>query len=54
MFSSLQSLRERLKDELPIFPGHGYSGASSTAAREKATGLLRPLTQAQWRRMMSR
>ena len=54
MFSSLQSLRERLSDELPIFPGHGYSGASSTAAREKATGLLRPLTQAQWRRMMAR
>ena len=54
MFESLQHLREALDDALPLFPGHAYSGASSTVAQEKAAGLLRPLTKSQWRRMMTR
>lgn len=54
MFTSLQTLRSTLSDDLPLFPGHAYSGDSSSVAREKASGLLRPMTQQQWRRMMSR
>jgi glyoxylase-like metal-dependent hydrolase (beta-lactamase superfamily II) len=54
MWESLQTLRERLADALPLFPGHAYNGESSTVAREKAAGLLRPITLSQWRRMMEK
>ena len=54
MYDSLQTLRERLVDDtLPLFPGHAYSGMSSTVGREKESGVLRPVTRAQWRRAMS-
>jgi glyoxylase-like metal-dependent hydrolase (beta-lactamase superfamily II) len=54
MFGSLRSLAA-LDDALPVYPGHGYSGNSSTIGREKASGLLSPqLTLAKWRRMMAR
>jgi len=54
MYESLSHLRGALDESLPLFPGHAYSGAESTVAREKASGLLRPMTKAQWRRMMAR
>ena len=54
MYGSLQALSEALGDDsLPLFPGHAYNGASSTVGRERATGLLRPMTREQWKRMMS-
>jgi glyoxylase-like metal-dependent hydrolase (beta-lactamase superfamily II) len=54
MWASLKKLRENLDDELPIFPGHAYSGPSSTVAREKQQGLLRPMTKSEWRSRMRR
>ena len=54
MYDSLRALREVLDDGLPLFPGHAYSGESSTVGREKAAGFLRPMSRAQWRRMMQR
>lgn len=45
--SSLQKLRA-LDDALPIYPGHGYSGPSTTVAQEKRQGLLRPFTKDMW------
>ena len=55
MWASLQHKVAALDDELPLFPGHAYSGESSTVGREKAAGLLRPsITLSQWRRMMAR
>jgi glyoxylase-like metal-dependent hydrolase (beta-lactamase superfamily II) len=53
-FDSLQKLREKLPDQLPLFPGHGYGGRHSTVAKEKESGLLRPMTRAQWDRQMVR
>jgi glyoxylase-like metal-dependent hydrolase (beta-lactamase superfamily II) len=53
MFESMELLR-RLDDSLPVFPGHAYSGASTTIGREKATGLLRPFTRQQWTQMHRR
>ena len=47
MHSSLETLRA-LPDELPLYPGHAYGGASTTIGREKARGLLRPFTLEQW------
>lgn len=55
MFTSLQTKVAALDDDLPLFPGHAYSGASSTVAKEKASGFLSPsITRARWRRMMAR
>jgi glyoxylase-like metal-dependent hydrolase (beta-lactamase superfamily II) len=53
MYDSLRRLAQ-LPDELPIYPGHGYSGEKSTIGREKTSGLLRDMTRAQWSRMMER
>jgi glyoxylase-like metal-dependent hydrolase (beta-lactamase superfamily II) len=54
MYDSLRKIAA-LPDGLPIYPGHSYSGASSTIGREKASGLLRPsITREQWKRMMVR
>ena len=50
MFDSLQKLRA-FDDSTTIYPGHGYSGASTTVAREKHEGLLRPFTKEMWKRM---
>ena len=54
MFTSLQRTLAALADELPLFPGDAYSGASSTVGAERRAGLLRPMRIEQWRRMMSR
>jgi len=51
MYDSLRSLA-LLPDALPIYPGHVYSGRSSTVAAEKSGGLLRDISRAQWQRMM--
>ncbi len=54
MYDSLKKVAA-LPDDLPLFPGHSYSGPSSTIRREKATGLLRSdITREQWKRMMVR
>jgi glyoxylase-like metal-dependent hydrolase (beta-lactamase superfamily II) len=53
MFDSLATLRA-LDDSLVVYPGHAYSGASTTIGREKANGLLRPFTREQWRQMMAK
>lgn len=50
MFDSLQQLR-LLSDDISCYPGHGYGGAVTTIGREKASGLLRPFTRAQWASM---
>ena len=54
MFKSLRHLRNTLDDKLPLYPGHAYNGESSTVAREKTQGLLRPFTASEWTRMMRR
>jgi glyoxylase-like metal-dependent hydrolase (beta-lactamase superfamily II) len=55
MFTSLQTKLKQLDDALPIYPGHAYSGHSSTIGKERQQGLLRPgLTIASWRKMMRR
>jgi len=54
MYTSLRYLHDSLDDALPVFPGHAYSGASSTVAKEKVSGLLKPMSKSQWRRMMVR
>lgn len=54
MYTSLRYLHDSLDDALPLFPGHAYSGASSTVAKEKVSGLLKPMSKSQWRRMMAR
>ena len=55
MYSSLQAKVAALDDDLALFPGHAYSGSSSTVGREKASGFLRPsITLGSWRSMMSR
>jgi glyoxylase-like metal-dependent hydrolase (beta-lactamase superfamily II) len=50
MFDSLQKLRA-LDDAIKVYPGHGYSGDSTTIGREKQNGLLRPFSRDQWRSM---
>lgn len=54
MYTSLQTKLAALDDELPLFPGHAYSGASSTVGKEKRSGLLRSMSLDRWRRMMAR
>lgn len=51
MYDSLQKL-SHLDNKLPIYPGHGYGGSSSTIGREKTSGLLQHMSRAQWSRMM--
>ena len=52
MFESLAKLRA-LDDGIKVYPGHGYSGESTTIGREKAGGLLRPFTKAMFQQMFS-
>ena len=47
MFDSLQRLRN-FDDQTTVYPGHGYSGASTTIGQEKQQGLLRPFSRQQW------
>ena len=51
MFDSLARCARELSDDVVIYPGHAYNGESSTAAREKREGLLRPFTKTQWMAM---
>lgn len=51
MFDSLARCARELDDDVVIYPGHAYNGESSTAAREKREGLLRPFTKTQWMAM---
>ena len=51
MFDSLAKLRS-LDDNIKVYPGHGYSGDSTTIGEEKVRGLLRPFDRAQFRAMM--
>jgi glyoxylase-like metal-dependent hydrolase (beta-lactamase superfamily II) len=53
MYDSLRKLAA-LPDQLPIYPGHGYSGTSSTIGGEKTAGLLKDISREQWERMMVR
>ena len=50
MFDSLQKLRT-FDDSIVVYPGHGYSGDSTTIGQEKQSGLLRPFTRDMWLRM---
>ena len=54
MFDSLAKCSRLLTDDMIVYPGHNYSGATSTVKREKETGLLRPFTKAQWMAMHAR
>ena len=47
MFDSLVLLRT-LDDDIPVYPGHAYGGASTTIGKEKQQGLLRPFTRDAW------
>ena len=51
MFESLAMLR-KLDDKIKVYPGHGYSGDSTTIGQEKVRGLLRPFDKAQFKAMM--
>ena len=50
MYESLTRLRG-LADHIKVYPGHAYSGDSSTIGMEKAKGLLRPFSREQWLQM---
>ena len=52
MFHSLAKCASALRDEMTVYPGHNYNGTSSTIAKEKRDGLLRPFTKTQWEAMM--
>lgn len=54
MFDSLAKCSRLLTDDIIVYPGHSYGGDSSTVAREKATGMLRPFTKTQWMAMHGR
>ena len=47
MFDSLIKLRA-LDDAVPVYPGHAYSGDSTTIGREKKNGLLREFSREVW------
>mmetsp|Transcript_34205 Transcript_34205/g.86082 ORF Transcript_34205/g.86082 Transcript_34205/m.86082 type:complete len:387 (-) Transcript_34205:27-1187(-) len=51
MFDSLAKCARVLTDDMIVYPGHNYAGASSTVRREKESGLLRPFTKTQWMTM---
>lgn len=47
MYDSLQVLKA-MDDSLQVFPGHAYSGPSTTIGQEKRAGLLRDFSKQQW------
>jgi glyoxylase-like metal-dependent hydrolase (beta-lactamase superfamily II) len=51
MFHSLAKCAASLRDDMIVYPGHNYNGASSTIAKEKKDGLLKPFTKTQWEAM---
>jgi glyoxylase-like metal-dependent hydrolase (beta-lactamase superfamily II) len=50
MFDSLARLRA-LDDATTVWPGHGYSGDSTTIRKEKVSGLLVPFKKEEFLRM---
>ena len=52
MHKSLQNVLRELPNEMVVWPGHGYSGGSTTISKEKKRGLLRRTSEQQWRRQM--
>ena len=50
MFESLAKLRT-LDDNIKVYPGHGYSGNSTSIGAEKRQGLLRPFDKAMFKSM---
>ena len=53
MFESLKKL-QALDDATKVYPGHGYSGDSTTIGKEKVQGLLVPFSKQEWMQMMKR
>ena len=49
MYHSLQHVVAGFNDSLPVYPGHGYSGKRTTIGDEKLNGLLRPMSEQEWR-----
>ena len=45
MYHSLQQVVAGFNDSLAVYPGHGYSGKSTTIGDEKLNGLLRPMSE---------
>ena len=54
MFDSLAKCARVLPDAMIVYPGHNYNGATSTVAREKSGGLLKPFTKEQFMAMNAR
>ena len=54
MFDSLARCARVYGDDVVVYPGHNYNGASSTVGKEKTAGLLRPFTKMQWMAMHGR
>ena len=52
MYKSLQNVLRELPEEMVVWPGHGYSGGSTTIGREKKRGLLRKTSEQMWKRQM--
>ena len=52
MFHSLQNVVAGFDDDLTVYPGHGYSGRTSTIGQERVHGLLRPMSAAEWKANM--
>eukprot|EP00742_Colponemidia_sp_Colp-10_P001888 GILJ01002019.1.p1 GENE.GILJ01002019.1~~GILJ01002019.1.p1 ORF type:complete len:370 (-),score=49.89 GILJ01002019.1:251-1360(-) len=48
MYTSLQKLSS-LPDTVRVYPGHNYGGTSTSIAKEKQSGLLRPMSESEWR-----
>ena len=54
MWDSLQKLA-KLPSDVPVYPGHGYSGSETTIGREKEGGYLSPnISREQWNAHMAR
>mmetsp|Transcript_5396 Transcript_5396/g.19733 ORF Transcript_5396/g.19733 Transcript_5396/m.19733 type:complete len:164 (+) Transcript_5396:382-873(+) len=52
MYNSLQNKLSKLDNSLKVYPGHGYSGKSSTIGREKRHGLLQKISLRKWMSMV--
>lgn len=52
MYKSLQNVLREMPDDIVVWPGHGYSGGSTTIGKEKKRGLLRRTSEQQWKRQM--
>ena len=53
-FDSLARCARVYGDDVVVYPGHNYNGASSTVGKEKTAGLLRPFAKTQWMAMHGR